>query len=38
MEETIDLPQVGQTLSHIVVSSTPRLRGIRTRNIKSRDI
>jgi len=31
LEETTDLPQV--TLSHNVVSSTPPLRGIRTRNV-----
>jgi hypothetical protein len=33
-EKTTDLPQVTwQTLSHNVVSSTPRLSGIRTHNV-----
>jgi len=31
-EKTTDLPQVWQTLSHNVVSSTPRLSGIWTHN------
>ena len=32
-EKTTDLPQVIQTLSHNVVSSTPRLNWIRTHNV-----
>jgi hypothetical protein len=32
-EKTTDLPQITDTLSHNVVSSTPRLSGIRTHNI-----
>jgi len=32
-EKTTDLPQVNDTLSHNVVSSTPRLSGIRTHNV-----
>jgi hypothetical protein len=32
-EKTTDLPQVIQTLSHNVVSSTPRLSWIRTHNV-----
>ena len=32
-EKTTDLQQITQTLSHNVVSSTPGLSGIRTRNV-----
>jgi hypothetical protein len=32
-EKTTDLPQVIQTLSHNIVSSTPRLSWIRTHNV-----
>ena len=32
-EKSTDLPQITDTLSHNVVSSTPRLSGIRTHNI-----
>jgi hypothetical protein len=32
-EKTIDLSQVTDKLSHNVDSSTPRLNGIRTRNV-----
>ena len=32
-EKTINLPQLTDTLSHNVASSTPRLSGIRTHNV-----